>query len=171
MYGESGTLAVETAPNLAALVDKFNDNPNTIVVAEGDNWIPGPFLVAGADPTLNALPTIKSTALARPDVAIFNSIGTTVSALGNHEFDLGSPVVSGAIAASGAWVGAQFPIITANVDVSADSSLRGLSDASLGGTATNAFAGQETSAIKGKLDGSINAILVVLGAVVFATMG
>ena len=80
-----------------------------------------------------------------------NAMAGDASALGNHEFDLGSSVVSGAIAASGKWVGAQFPFVTSNIDVSADSALRGLSDASLGGTATNAFAGQEASAIAGKI--------------------
>ncbi|MEI8147358.1 MAG: bifunctional metallophosphatase/5'-nucleotidase, partial [Alphaproteobacteria bacterium] len=101
MYGESGILAVDTAPKLAALVDKFDDTPNTVVIAEGDTWIPGPFLVGGADPSLNPVPGIGTTALGRPDIAILNALGTTVSALGNHEFDLGSPVVSAAIAESG----------------------------------------------------------------------
>ena len=84
-----------------------------------------------------------------------NAFGTNAAALGNHEFDLGSPVLSGAIAAAGtgasAWVGAQFPHITANLNFAADSALRGLADATLGGTATNAFAGKEASTIKGKI--------------------
>ena len=151
-YGESGLLGVETAPIMGALIDKFDDQySNTLVIGEGDSYIPGPWLVGGSDPSLNAVPGIGSTALGRPDIAIMNAFGTDVSALGNHEFDLGSPVLQGAIAASGAWVGAQFPHITSNLNFSADSSLRGLADASLGGTATNAFAGQEASAIKGKI--------------------
>lgn len=151
-YGESGTLGDETAPIMGAMVDKFrSEEANTLVLAEGDTWIPGPWLVAGADPSLNAVPGIGSTALARPDVAILNALGTDVSALGNHEFDLGSSVVSGAIGASGAWVGAQFPFITANLNFSADSALRGLADASLGGNAANNFAGKEADAIKGKI--------------------
>jgi hypothetical protein len=149
-YGESGQLGVETAPIMGALIDKFdNEFANTLVLGEGDSWIPGPWLVAGADPSLNAI--LGSTALARPDVAIMNAFGTDASALGNHEFDLGSPVVSGAIAASGSWAGAQFPYITANLDFSKDSSLRGLADASIGGTTSNAFAGKEASSIKGKI--------------------
>jgi len=153
-YAETGLLGTQTAPILGALVDRFDDQyANTIKIAEGDTFIPGPWLVGGADPTLNAL--LGTTALGRPDVAILNALGTTVSALGNHEFDLGSPVLSSAIAASGsgasAWVGAQFPYITGNINVAADSSLRGLSDSSLGGTGTNNFAGLETTAIKGKI--------------------
>ncbi|MGE0418132.1 MAG: SdiA-regulated domain-containing protein, partial [Acetobacteraceae bacterium] len=151
-YGESGTLGAETAPILGALVDQFRaSTANTLTLAEGDTWIPGPWLVAGADPSLSGVGGIGSTAMARPDVAIMNALGVDASALGNHEFDLGSPIVSGAIAASGAWAGAAFPFITSNLDFSADGSLRGLADASLGGTAANAFAGQEASSIAGKI--------------------
>lgn len=151
-YGESGLLATETAPILGALVDRFdNQYTNTLVLAEGDTFIPGPWLIGGADPSLSAVAGIGSTALGRPDIAIMNAIGVDASALGNHEFDLGSPVFQSAIASSGAWVGAQFPFVTANLTVAADSSLRGLSDASIGGTATNAFAGQEASTLNGKI--------------------
>ncbi len=155
-YGESGTLGAKTAPILGAMVDKFKStNANTLVLAEGDTWIPGPWLVGGADPSLNAVAGIGTTALGRPDIAILNALGVNASALGNHEFDLGSPVVSGAIAFSGtgasAWVGAQFPFITSNLDFSADSALRPIADATLGGTGTNAFAGKEASTIKGKI--------------------
>ncbi len=153
-YGESGMLGVQTAPIMGAMIDRFDDQyANTIKIAEGDTFIPGPWLVGGADPSLNAL--VGTTALGRPDIAILNAFGTTVSSLGNHEFDLGSPVFQGALAASGSgatgWAGALFPYITGNINVSADSSLRGLSDKSLGGTSTNSYAGLETSAIKGKI--------------------
>ena len=151
-YGESGLLGTQTAPIMGALIDRFDDQyANTLVVAEGDSWIPGPWLVAGADPSLNAISSIGSAALGRADVAIMNLFGTAISALGNHEYDLGSPVLSGAFAASGAWKGAQFPFITANLDFSADSSLKGLADASLGGNSTNAFAGKEATDIKAKI--------------------
>jgi 2',3'-cyclic-nucleotide 2'-phosphodiesterase (5'-nucleotidase family) len=151
-YGESGTLGIETAPIMGAMIDQFRTTTaNTLLLGEGDTWIPGPWLVAGADPSMSAIPGIGSAALGRADVAIMNAFGVDASALGNHEFDLGSPVVSGAIGASGAWVGAQFPFITANLNFSADNSLRGLADATLGGTASNAFAGKEASDIKGKI--------------------
>jgi predicted extracellular nuclease/uncharacterized protein YjiK/2',3'-cyclic-nucleotide 2'-phosphodiesterase (5'-nucleotidase family) len=151
-YGESGLLSVQTAPIMGALIDKFDDQyTNTLILGEGDSYIPGPWLVGGADPSLNGVPGIGSTALGRPDIAIMNAFGTNASALGNHEFDLGSPVLQSAIQASGTWVGAQFPLITANLDFSADSSLRSLADKTLGGTSTNNFAGQEASSIKGKI--------------------
>ena len=149
LYGEAGVLADQTAPIMGAMVQKFKaQEANTLVLAEGDTWIPGPWLVAGADPSLN--PVIGAAALGRPDIAIMNALGVQASALGNHEFDLGSSVVSSAIAGSGAWAGAQFPFITSNLDFSADSSLKGRADTSLGGTA-GAIAGAEASTIKAKI--------------------
>jgi 2',3'-cyclic-nucleotide 2'-phosphodiesterase (5'-nucleotidase family) len=159
-YGESGLLGVETAPILGALIDKFDDQyTNPLKLGEGDTFIPGPWLIGGADPSLNSVPGIGSTALGRPDIAIFNAFGTDASALGNHEFDLGSPVLQGAMAfnnngtttTADDWAGAQFPFITANLDFSRDSSLRGLADATIGGTSTNAFAGKQASSIKAKI--------------------
>jgi 2',3'-cyclic-nucleotide 2'-phosphodiesterase (5'-nucleotidase family) len=152
-YGESGLLGVETAPVMGALIDKFDDQySNTLVLGEGDSFIPGPWLVGGADPSLNAVPGLGSTALGRPDIAIMNAFGTDASALGNHEFDLGSPVLQSAIASASPWVGAQFPLITANLDFSADSSLRGLADKTLNNNFNaNNFAGQEASSIKAKI--------------------
>ena len=154
-YGESGLLGVETAPIMGALIDKFDDQySNTLKLGEGDTFIPGPWLVGGADPSLNSVPGIGTTALGRPDIAILNAFGTDASALGNHEFDLGSPVLQGALAGSGAWVGAQFPFVTANLNFSADSSLRSLADATIGGsggTGANAYAGKEANTIKGKI--------------------
>jgi 2',3'-cyclic-nucleotide 2'-phosphodiesterase (5'-nucleotidase family) len=156
-YGESGMLGVKTAPVMGALIDKFDDQFNTIVLAEGDSFIPGPWLIAGADPSLNSVNGIGTTALGRPDISIMNAFGTTASALGNHEFDLGSPVLSSAFAPSGTagqpsyWKGAMFPFITTNLDFSADSSLKGLADASLGGPAANAFAGKDVMDIKAKI--------------------
>ena len=154
MYGESGLLAIDTAPKAGALIDKFDDQyVNTLVVTEGDLTIPGPFLIGGADPSLNSVPGIGTTALGRPDVAIMNAMGVDAAALGNHEFDLGSPAFQAAIAPAGAgptaWVGAQFPFITDNLSFAGDSSLKPLADTSLGGTATTA--GAEASTIKGKI--------------------
>ena len=150
-YGESGLLGIQTAPIMGAMIDRMdNDYANTVVIGEGDSFIPGPWLIAGADPSLNAVPSIGATALARPDIAIMNAFGTTVSALGNHEFDLGSPVLSGALFPSGAWLGAQFPVITANLDFAADSSLRGRADTTIGGTG-GAIAGLEVTDIKAKI--------------------
>lgn len=120
--GEAGLLASQTAPHLAALVDAFDDEyANTLILSGGDNFIPSPFLNAGTDPSLNAVPAIGKTAFARPDIAIHNLIGVEASAIGNHEWDLGSNVFMDAIRNDDTWSGANFPHISANLDYSADS--------------------------------------------------
>ncbi len=173
-YGESGLLGIETAKYMGALIDRFDNDYSTVVIGEGDSYIPGPWLVGGADPALNRIlhtgtftsaADTTATPFAQADIAIMNAFGTTVSSLGNHEFDLGSPVLAAAIAPAasstvGNWAGADFPIITANLNFAADSSLRAFADSTIGGTgganpslppAPNAFRGAETSAIKAKI--------------------
>ncbi len=148
--GEAGLLAARTAPNLAALVDAFDDKyANTLILAGGDNFIPSPFLSAGSDPSLSAV--VGATSIARPDIAIHNAIGVPGIRIGNHEWDLGSNVFADAIRASGTWVGAQFVSLSANIDTTGDSAIRTLADASLGGTSTNAFAGKEAAELKARL--------------------
>lgn len=148
--GEAGLLAARTAPNLAALVDAFDGRyANTLILAGGDNFIPSPFLSAGSDPSLNAI--VGATAIARPDIAIHNAIGVQASGIGNHEWDLGSNVFADALRASGAWPGAQFVSLSANLDVAGDSAIRTIADATIGGTAANAFAGKEAADLKGKI--------------------
>ncbi len=150
--GEAGLLAAQTAPILAALVDRFDDTyANTLILSGGDNFIPGPFLAAGTDSSLSALSAIGSTGFARPDTAIHNALGVEVSAIGNHEFDLGSNVFADSFRASGNWPGAQYALVTANLNFSGDSALRGVADATLGGTAGNAFAGMEASSVKARI--------------------
>ncbi|MDE1567388.1 DUF4214 domain-containing protein [Aquabacter sp. P-9] len=121
--GEGGLLASTTAPYLAAMVDAFDDQfANTLILSGGDNWIPGPFLAAGTDPavrdTLNAVTRSSMTGtipIAAADIAIHNLIGVQASALGNHDFDLGSNVLASALSANSGWVGAQFVSVSANL--------------------------------------------------------
>lgn len=120
--GEAGLLASQTAPNLAALVDAFEDRyANTLIVSGGDNFIPSPFLNAGTDPLLNTVSAVGKTNFARPDIAILNLLGVEASAIGNHEWDLGSNVFMDAIRSDGAWSGALFPHLAVNLDYSLDS--------------------------------------------------
>jgi len=124
---EAGLLAAETAPNLAALVDAFDDDyANTLILSSGDNFIPGPFLAAGTDPSVIAAlnevtgSTLSPTAtvpLGAVDMSILNAIGVEASAIGNHEFDLGSRVLRDAITSGSAsgWVGAAFPYVNTNL--------------------------------------------------------
>lgn len=119
---EAGLLAAQTAPKLAALVDAFDAaHPHTLIVSGGDHYIPGPFMSAGTDTSLNAVPAVGKTAFGRPDMAILNALGIEVAAIGNHEWDLGSAVFADAIRPDAPWEGARFPHLSANLDFSGDS--------------------------------------------------
>ena len=153
---EAGLLAAQTAPYLAAMVDKFEDEyANSITLTGGDNSIPGPFLAAGTDASvideLNAVTgsTLAANAtvpIGAVDVALLNAIGVEASAIGNHDYDLGSRVLKDAIAGSSGSKGAQFPYVSANLDLSGDADLKGLY------TNTVANAGLEAaSTLKGKI--------------------
>lgn len=131
--GEAGLLAGSTAKNLAALVDAFDDDyGNTLILSGGDTFLPGPFLAAGTDPSvipvLNAVTgsTIAAGAtvpIGAVDTAIHNAIGVEVSAIGNHEWDLGSNAFAASFTPGGGWVGAQYALVSANLDFSGDAAL------------------------------------------------
>ena len=152
--GEAGLLASQTAPYLAGLVDGFdNTYANTLILAGGDNFIPGPFLNGGTDISvrdeLNAVTGSTITGnlpFAAVDIAIHNLIGVEASTIGNHEFDLGPRVFKDAFTPGSGWVGAQFPYLSANLDFSADTDLNPRF------TNTTATAGlEEAAAQKGKI--------------------
>jgi len=114
-------LALDRAPLLAAMSEAYAGAfENTLTLAGGDSFILGAFLYAGADPMLDAVAAIGKTALARPEIALLNLIGVDASAVGVHEWDLGSEVLVGAIQPDEAWGGAQFPILAANLNFTAD---------------------------------------------------
>jgi predicted extracellular nuclease/Ca2+-binding RTX toxin-like protein len=162
--GEAGLLASTTAPNLAALIDAFDDDyANTLILAGGDNWLPGPFLAAGTDlsvkSTLNAVtgstisadPTVQIP-VGAVDIAIHNAMGVQVSAIGNHEWDLGSRVFrdsfSPNLGANG-WVGADFVHVSANLDFSGDADINPRFTNTLDGGTGTLIA--EASALKGRI--------------------
>ena len=163
---EAGLLATQRADRFAAIVDRLEDAlPNSITLSGGDNFIPGPFGAAGTDnsmvPVLRAyweqalglasgsLTSLFGTNLSTAtspffatDIAILNAIGIEASALGNHDFDLGTNALAAAIdvtanttagtpAARLAGIGAQFPYLSANLSFSGDASLRALYTATL----------------------------------------
>jgi predicted extracellular nuclease/2',3'-cyclic-nucleotide 2'-phosphodiesterase (5'-nucleotidase family) len=117
--GEAGLLASQTAPNLAALVDAFEDDfTNTLILAGGDNFLPGPFLAAGTDPSVIAV-VGKGDNPAAADIEIHNRIGVEASTIGNHEFDLGTRAFSDAVG------DAAFPYLSANLEFSGDRDISG----------------------------------------------
>ena len=114
---EAGLLASQTAPNLAALVDAFDSTyPNTLILAGGDNYIPGPFAAAGTDALVAATHDKGNNPFAA-DIEIHNRLGVEASTVGNHEFDFGTNAFSDAINDT------NFAYLTSNLDFSGDSSI------------------------------------------------
>ena len=147
---EAGVDAVKNAPHFAAILDSLeNTFPNTIRLAGGDNYIPSPFLNASTDVSIRTPLQAANTAIfgdavnttklrenyARVDISFMHAMGIEASAIGNHEFDLGTAVFGDAIrvetSGSGAtaelrWMGTQFPYLSCNLDFAGDLSLNPL---------------------------------------------
>ena len=148
---EGGVEGIGRAANFAALVDALEDTyTNSITLSAGDNYLTGPFFSASEDRSVfrdddvfndfyNSLYGLSGDSAyeglreggGRVDISIMNAIGFDASALGNHEFDVGTSVLAGLLApqykgdglADDRWVGTQFPYLSANLDFSNDPNL------------------------------------------------
>lgn len=156
---EAGIPALEDAPNFSAVLNALKDEDadsdgnadyeNTLLLSSGDAYIPGIFLDASADESL--APLLGEEGRGRSDIIIQNELGFQAIALGNHEFDLGTGFIASVIAPDGDYPGANFPYLSANLDVSTDENLAPLVAAD----------GQEASTIPGQIAKS--AIVTVNG--------
>ena len=161
--GEAGLLAPQTAPNLAALVDAFDDDfANTLILSGGDNFLAGPFLAGGHGSVRHGdaqrgdgLDHRSDHATSRSAPSTSRSSTRSVSRprrIGNHEFDLGSRVLRDAFSPNlraAGWVGAHFPYLSANLDFSGDADLNPRFTNTLdGGTGTLV---PEASTLKGRI--------------------
>ncbi|WP_394425087.1 DUF4214 domain-containing protein [Vreelandella stevensii] len=148
MEGGGGDLL--NAPRFISLVDYLEDQyANTLFISSGDLILPGPYLSAAAESSLQAAFQVAvekiygleagsmsgiMAASGRIETLLMDLIDAAAVTLGNHEFDLGTALLAGMIAADVnggtaadvAWLGAQFPYISANLDFSGDSALSGL---------------------------------------------
>jgi len=166
---EGGVNAIGRAPNFAAIIEHLENNPGaadgTLIISGGDNYIPGPFFTASSDfslatPLQEAYEALFGISLfdavegseietrnGAIDITIMNIIGFDASALGNHEFDLGSEVLrdlleeeydddrvdasNNIVGAEIEWHGAQFPYLAANLDFSGDGDLSGIATSAI----------------------------------------
>ncbi len=137
---EANVRALDDAPRFSAVLKAFKDTyPNTLILSSGDAYIPGIFLDAAADPAL--APLLGVPGAGRADMVIQNRLGFQAIAFGNHEFDKEPGFVRSLIAADGAYPGALFPYLAANLDFSPEPTLSDLVVSE----------GQEASSIPGKI--------------------
>lgn len=152
---EGGVEAIGRASNFAAIVEGLEIDAESLGIPSfnisgGDNFLPGPFFNAAGDSSIrDVLNESYETLLGltgldireaggRVDIQIMNIIGFDASALGNHEFDLGTNTLADIIGTDirdddedgnldeVRWLGAQFPYLSANLDFSDDDNLADL---------------------------------------------
>ncbi|MBF2047044.1 MAG: 5'-nucleotidase C-terminal domain-containing protein [Elainella sp. C42_A2020_010] len=141
---EAGIPALEDAIRFSALVNFFRDPAtgttgpygttptavaNTLLLSSGDNYLPGPFFNASSDPSLNGVGGLTSSSaptIGRADIGILNAIGIQASALGNHEFDLGTRQLRDLIRSGSGNPGTTFPYLSTNLDFAPDENLASL---------------------------------------------
>lgn len=121
---EGNTNAFTDAPRLSAVVnalrnqDLFDDGlaDNTLFLSSGDAYIPSPFFEASG--VLFGSPLVRGTV----DILIQNAIGIQAIAFGNHEFDVGTPLVRTILQGGNPAnnTGANFPYLSCNLNFAAD---------------------------------------------------
>lgn len=126
--GEPG-VALDNVERFSALVNAFRakDLP-TLLVSSGDNVKPGPLYYAGNHPGLADV--LGMPANGRAGIALMNALGVDASVIGNHDLD-GGPAEFAAMLvpetnASGTYQGAEFPYLSANLDMSDEPTLADL---------------------------------------------
>ena len=120
---EGGVEALDNAPRFSSVLNALKaEVENTVIIGAGDTYIPGAFFAAGNDPSLRDV--LGREGSGRADILMLNAMGFMASALGNHEFDLGTGALASLIADDGrGYVGAAFPFLSANLDFSLDTNL------------------------------------------------
>ena len=123
---EGGIEALENAPRFSSVLNGLKaEFENTVVIGAGDSYIPGPFFAAGNDRSLRDV--LGREGSGRADILILNAMGFMASALGNHEFDVGTGALAELIRNDGrGYVGTAFPFLSANLDFTLDSNLADL---------------------------------------------
>jgi 2',3'-cyclic-nucleotide 2'-phosphodiesterase (5'-nucleotidase family) len=128
---------------------------NTLTLSSGDNYIPGVFLNASSDTSLNNVGGLGSSSapvIGRGDIGILNALGIQASVLGNHEFDLGVRQVRDILRTGSGNPGTRFPYLSSNLDFSNEIASSTNPDGALG--ASDLVTNQDTaeaSTISGKI--------------------
>ncbi|MBW4645686.1 MAG: choice-of-anchor I family protein [Goleter apudmare HA4340-LM2] len=154
---EAGIPAVDDAVRFSAVLNRLRTDPNlpsnvlanTLTLSSGDNYIPGAFLNASSDASLNNVGGLGAgtAVIGRGDIGILNALGIQASALGNHEFDLGVRQVRDILRPSGGNPGTNFPYLSTNLNFQPEITAGNLSNSDLASNQTTA----EASTIKNKI--------------------
>ncbi|BAZ10203.1 alkaline phosphatase [Calothrix sp. NIES-4071] len=154
---EAGIPALDDAVRFSAVLNRLRNDPNlpgnvtanTLTLSSGDNYIPGAFLNASSDASLNNVGGLPpgTSVIGRGDIGILNALGIQASALGNHEFDLGVRQVRDIIRTGGGNPGTNFPYLSTNLNFQPEITAGNLATSDLATNQTTA----EASTIKGKL--------------------
>ncbi len=159
--------ALDNVEGLSALVSAFRAEfpSNTLVVSSGDNYIPGPRYFAADDASLDAVIGVAGNG--RGDIGMVNALGVQASAVGNHDLDEGTEAFAGIISPDGAYPGAAFPYLSANLDFSTDPNLSSLvaADGQPAATIAGQLAGTTTATIDGETIGIVGATTPELGSI------
>jgi 2',3'-cyclic-nucleotide 2'-phosphodiesterase (5'-nucleotidase family)/predicted extracellular nuclease len=175
---EAGGPALEDAPRFSALWDQLARSlPGlTLRLLSGDNYIPGPFFSGSNDAGFaDAVGLEDDGQGGRADILIANALGAQASSFGNHEFDLGTGVVSRLIRAGNTdtdedgsvepYAGAQFPYLSANLDFAADANLADLVVADGAAPRPNSIAGSVVIELDGERIGVVGATTPTLPSI------
>jgi 2',3'-cyclic-nucleotide 2'-phosphodiesterase (5'-nucleotidase family) len=163
---EAGIAALDDAPRFSSVLNALKaDFPAaTLVLSSGDNYIPGPFFTASADPAA-PFNGIKG----RGDIAILNALGVQAACFGNHEFDDNTPLVRSLILpdAAAGYAGTVFPYLSANLNFAPDSSLASLvtADAQEAAAGRNKIARSTVLTVAGQRIGVVGATTTELRAI------
>lgn len=147
---EAGIPAVDDAVRFSAVLNYLRTDPNlaaslranTLTLSSGDNYIPGAFLNASSDPSLNNIGGlgVGTAVIGRGDIGILNALGIQASALGNHEFDLGVRQVRDILRPGGGNPGTNFPYLSTNLNFQPEIAAGNLASSDLAGNQTTAEA-------------------------------
>lgn len=115
---EAGIPALDDAVRFSGVLNALADDfSNTLILSSGDAFIPGVFFSASET---------AFGGVGRADILIQNELGFQAIALGNHEFDQGTGVLSDLIQGDPTFSGAAFPYLSSNLDFSTSADLAGL---------------------------------------------
>lgn len=155
----NGSDALENVERFSGLVGAFQAEypDNTVTLSSGDNYIPGPRYNAAAEAEFVDLLGVPG--VGRLDMAYMNAMGYQASAVGNHDLDDGTAIFASIFGADGAYPGALFPYLSANLDFTTDANLVGavVADGQEAASVTNSLARSTVITVDGQKIGVVGA--------------